>query len=161
LRTVSDSALDGWWQPLDKVLANVTGEDRKIGDFVVYKNFPREVLEMSQAEYWIKQVLMYAGLPNDCFTATEAPREPMLETLKLPVLQPADSHTLRQIANSLLAQPARWTDEQLESILWIAESGLPIDPTAIPFKENLVQLLAWWMMDIRMFLAWQFHRLTQ
>lgn len=53
-----------WWYPVEKTLQEITGENRKMGKFVVYKNFPDEVLNMSQTEYWIKQIFMYIGLPG-------------------------------------------------------------------------------------------------
>ena len=59
-------------------LVKITGDDKKMADFVVYKNFPQEVLQMSEAEYWFKQILMYWGFPNQYFTESEKER-PKLE----------------------------------------------------------------------------------
>ncbi len=48
-----------WWADVEATLKSITGADKKMADHVVYKNFPREVLEMSEAEDWTKQILMY------------------------------------------------------------------------------------------------------
>jgi hypothetical protein len=59
LRELDRQTLVDWWMELEPVLAVLTGADRKLDDFVVYRNFPAEVLEMSAADYWLRQILMY------------------------------------------------------------------------------------------------------
>src|SRR5690606_12954812 len=104
---------EAWWRELEVVLAKVTGDAIAWGDFVVYKNFPREVLEMSEAEYWFKQILMYWGLPHELLTEAEQARAPFDEPLELPVLRLADDSTLANILGSLARLPSRWTAEQI------------------------------------------------
>jgi hypothetical protein len=55
------------WKGLEPSLKEITGANRNMENFVVYKNFPKEVLEMSKGEYWINQIFMYLGAPNDWF----------------------------------------------------------------------------------------------
>ena len=62
LRGCTEEEVRSWWVEVDPILAHLTGEDRKMGDHVVYKNFPEEVLSMDESEYWIKQILMYGGV---------------------------------------------------------------------------------------------------
>lgn len=134
-----DDSVGAWWSEIDQALAQITGDDKNIGDFVVYKNFPGEVLEMSQAEYWTKQILMYWGLPNELFTEEALERESSDDQLSLKVLHLSDENTLRSIQTGLLAQPARWTDVQTADVTaLIFGLGLPCDMAAIPFKENMV-----------------------
>lgn len=59
LFSLSAEELKSWWQELEPELQAITADDRNIGDFVVYKNFPQEVLEKSEAEYWGAQIFMY------------------------------------------------------------------------------------------------------
>lgn len=138
LTKTSDIALKAWWAELEPVLKKLTGDDKDMGRFVVYKNFPKEVLEMSQAQYWVNQILMYWGLPNELFTADEQPRDKMLEKRKLKVLQAADARSLKGIFDSLLRSPARWTTEQKDSALYLVKSeSFKWDVANIAFKENM------------------------
>ena len=137
---VADS-IESWWNDLEVVLKSLTGDDKKMDDFVVYKNFPAEVLEMSQAEYWIKQILMYWGFPNEYFTETAESREIKREKLPLKVLHPANDRSLSEIFNSLLRSPVKWTSRQQETIqelLGVVTDSLEL--SVVPFKENLVAL---------------------
>ena len=63
-----------WWAEVETALRAITGDDREMEAHVVYKNFPAEVLAMSEADYWIRQILMYWGLPNELFTTAAEPR---------------------------------------------------------------------------------------
>jgi hypothetical protein len=110
-----------------------------MGKYVVYKNFPKEVLEMSFAEYWTKQILMYWGLPNEWFTQEELPREQLKEKFHAKVLHLADENSFKFILKELLSLPSRWTLEQSKEVNYLLfEENLPFDISEIPFKENMV-----------------------
>jgi hypothetical protein len=51
LARVSDDDLDQWWGEVELVLAAITGDDKRMDRFVVYKNFPAEVLALDEVEY--------------------------------------------------------------------------------------------------------------
>lgn len=138
----SDAALKDWWSTVEPVLRAVTGDDRNMDRFVVYKNFPKEVLDMSQAQYWVSQILMYWGLPNELFTAEEKPRDKLLEKTSLKVLQAADAKSLRDVFNGLLKSPARWTKEQTSFAIYLQSQGLSWDVKDISFKENMALFVA-------------------
>ncbi len=139
----SDTALKAWWSDLEPVLRQVTGDDKNMDRFVVYKNFPKEVLEMSQAQYWVSQILMYWGLPNELFAQEEKPRDKMLEKKTLKVLQAADSKSLKTVFNSLLKSPARWTAEQKTFALYLVKTEeFSWDVADIAFKENMALFVA-------------------
>lgn len=138
LTSVTEASLKAWWQEVEPVLKDVTGDNRRMGDFVVYKNFPQEVLDMTQAQYWFNQILMYWGLPNELFTAEPAPRNSLLEKQELKVLQPAAATSLATIFASLLKLPSRWTKDQLAWARFIESTESPIwSVTDIAFKENM------------------------
>lgn len=80
LSRATDGAARAWWEETEPVLMDLTGADRKIDEHVVYKNFPREVLAMSEANYWLRQILMYWALPNEWFTEEPLPRAPLDES---------------------------------------------------------------------------------
>lgn len=121
----------------------VTGDDKPMNDHVVYKNFPAEVLAMDEADYWLRQTLMYWGLPNALFTEPEASREPLDEPVALKVLQLADEATLGEIYRAHLRRPARWTTGQWDEVRHLAPRFHGLAPVqSVPFKENQVRLAA-------------------
>lgn len=142
LQSLSDKDAKSWWQDIEPTLKSITGDDKNMGEYVVYKNFPAEALKKSEAEYWIAQILMYWGLPNELFTETEQKRDLMLEKLKLKVLQLSAENSLVKIYNSLVALPNKFTKEQLSHVLFIYQTEeVILDSTQIPFKENLIILI--------------------
>lgn len=142
LAKASAADIEAWWLSLEEALMVVTGDDKNMADHVVYKNFPSEVLAMDEADYWLRQILMYWGVPNDLVREDEAPREAMDEEIQLRVLQLAQEDTLGEIYASLLRLPARWTGGQWEQVSVLAPRLHSVVPAASPFKENLIQLAA-------------------
>jgi hypothetical protein len=141
LARASDDALASWWGGVHEVLATITGEDRKMGDFVVYKNFPAEVLAMSDVDYWTRQILMYWGFPNALFTEPEKERGRLDDAPRPRVLHAAEAETIAEIRDAMLRLPARWTDGQWSDVRWLVENVEgAIDLSAVPFKENMVQV---------------------
>lgn len=137
----SSEELSTWWTSVEKELKSITGDDRKIGDFVVYKNFPAEVMEKSLAEYWIPQILMYWGFPNEFFTEAVKPRAGMKEQPRLKVLKRTKNDTLKGILDAYVASPARWKDHEFEDVRYLSEEFMSnVDFSKIVFKENLIAL---------------------
>lgn len=138
-----DKALGEWYSQIEPVLKKVTGADKKMEKFVVYKNFPAEVLDMKQGEYWFRQIFIYLGVPQHFLAQDEAERPFAFENLPLKVLRPQVHGSLQEILGGLLSMGNRWTVEQkswVNHLLFNEEvSG---DVAAIPFKENLVDVLA-------------------
>jgi len=126
-----------WWADVETELKEIAGASRKIGDFVVYKNFPKEVLDKTQAEYWLPQLLMYWGFPKEMFTEEVKPREKMKEKQAPTVLKLAKKTTLGDILMSHLKSPSRWKDQDLEEVLFLA-NDFPINLGKVAFKENMV-----------------------
>ena len=142
LMKVGDSKLKAWWKNIEENLKEVTGENRKMGDFVVYKNFPEEVLNMSDAEYWFNQICMYIGFPNEFFTEDEKKRKPMIDKLKAKVLHLANEDSLFNILNSLCSLPTKWNNDQLRTVTYlVTKENMYADYSKIPFKENMVNLV--------------------
>ncbi|MCV9964385.1 hypothetical protein OIU34_21080 [Pararhizobium sp. BT-229] len=150
LMKLSDAGIYEFWKNAQPALAYVTGEDRNMGDFVVYKNFPKEVLEMSEARYWFNQVLMYWGLPNDWFTEEPTERAPLSEKTGLKVLDIAGPSTAHDIYVRLCKTNAKWTDFQNAQAkhLIAARPDFAIDIDQFSFKENGVTLVAYCIADV-------------
>lgn len=144
MTSLSEQELEMVWAKLSKALKYVTAADRKMGKFVVYKNFPQEVLSMSQAEYWINQIFMYLGLPNDLFTEEEQQRESVYEKIDPRILDLADDSTRLKIYKRLKSQPAEWTVFQKAQATLLSDSldsgGLDLDD--FTHKSNGVELIA-------------------
>lgn len=141
LNKLDTNGLIAWWKDIETELKSITGDDRKIADFVVYKNFPAEVLEKSEAEYWVAQTLMYWGFPNDFFTQEVKPRETMNEQPKAIVLKRAKEHSLQDIMLSYLRSPARWKEQELQDVLFLSKE-CSFNLSVMGFKENVVQLVS-------------------
>lgn len=143
LARVGDQALASWWGAVDRALAVITGDDKKMDDFVVYKNFPAEVIAMDQVDYWSRQILMYWGFPSSHFTEPPRQRPALAEALPPKVLHPGKPESLVEIRDALLALPARWTSRQKECAVDLAELlPLPVPIGDVRFKENMVLLAA-------------------
>ncbi len=138
LGLAGEAELRDWWAGVAPVLAALTGDDKRMADFVVYKNFPAEVLAMSEVEYWTRQILMYWGLPNDLVTEEEAPRAPLADLPAPRVLHPADETSLPRIRAGLHALPARWTDAQWADVAALVDG--PTDLAAVSFVDNRIRL---------------------
>lgn len=142
LRKLGMEELAEWWQSVELELKGITGANRKIGDFVVYKNFPAEVLDKSDAEYWIPQILMYWGFPNEFFTEPVQPREKLSEQPRCTVLRRSKEATLQEIWDGLLSSPARWKEQEFQDVLCLVQI-LHVNLSKLTFKENLVRLVAY------------------
>lgn len=143
LNKMNDSELSQFWTDLAPAIKELTGANRQMDKFVVYKNFPKEVLEMSKAEYWCNQILMYWGAPNVLFTQEEKARPELLEKRKLKVLALAKKNSIASIYSSLLKNPARWTDNQNDfaRFLLTQDKKTVLDLDSIGFKENGLVLI--------------------
>lgn len=144
LLTLGPIDLASWWSDVETELKVLSGANLNMGDFVVYKNFPAEVLSKSEAEYWIPQLLMYWGFDKSYFTEAVKPREKMSEQKKCIVLRLASKNAERDILNSYLSAPARWKDEEYNDVVFLSRE-LPINFAKLAFKENLVKLAAFLM----------------
>lgn len=143
LTNLSEEDLVKFWKDVEKDFKEITGNNRNMDEFVVYKNFPKEVLNMSEAQYWIAQTLMYWGLPNNLFTEKVDIRPTLKEQKTLKVLSLSNEDTLGSIFNSLMNNTARWSDkqEQYASSLLVETKIKSLDMNNFSFKENGIILI--------------------
>ncbi|AFZ46007.1 hypothetical protein Cyast_0023 [Cyanobacterium stanieri PCC 7202] len=145
IANLSEESLIHWWQNIEPVFAKITGDDKNIQDFVVYKNFPNEVLNMTESEYWMRQVLMYCGFPNEYFTQEKVERESWQESVSLKILQLSQEDSLFKVFENILYLPNRWTEQQWQDILCLLPQFLEqVNLNKISFKENLIQVLTYY-----------------
>jgi hypothetical protein len=147
LASLSTKDLASFWNDFEVALKSVTGDKFKVGEHVLYKNFPKEVLAMDESEYWLRQIFVYLGFPFS-FVAQEAEeRESIANELKLKVLEPAISAV--PAFNKLVSQKTRWTTVQEEMMLSLVtehavneEEGSVdyLDLASYGFKENGIRV---------------------
>lgn len=142
ISSLSKVELSNFWKSFEKEMKVITGDDKKMDDFVVYKNFPSEVLNKTESQYWVSQILMYWGLPNEIFTEDAQERPKLSEKTSLKVLSLAKSNTLQDIFNNLVVSPARWTDKQKEMVFHLFDQVEDkfVDVDSAKFKENMIEL---------------------
>ena len=142
LASLNKDDLISFWNTQEPILKSIKGTDKEMEKFVVYKNFPKEVLEKSDAEYWTAQILMYWGIPSTYFTEPEEKRPALTEQKNLQVLSLANDNTLDNIFKNLLRMPNRWTEEQKNTAIFLHQQVIDktINISESNFKENIVNL---------------------
>lgn len=141
---LSVADLATFWRQLDADLAEITADNRRMGDHVVYKNFPKEVLDLSLAGYWLRQICMYGGYPNEWFTQEVEERPALDEKLRLKVLDVAGADVYARLFDKLRASGASWQDDQIEAVqALVTRAGLEdlvIDLGAFGYRGNGVHM---------------------
>lgn len=142
LRSMDSNNLKEFWNQTESAFKEITGDDKKMDSFVVYKNFPKEVLEKSQAEYWIAQICMYWGVKSEYFTQEVVDRAQMMELKSFKVLQLSNRSSLQNIYDNLIKNPSRWTALQKDHAQFLMKElkVQSIDIDASAFKENSILL---------------------
>ncbi|MDO8415245.1 MAG: hypothetical protein Q7S87_03415 [Agitococcus sp.] len=153
IQQLSQTTLAHFWTSVEPTFSQLSAADREMSLFVVYKNFPAEVLSLKQGEYWTAQILMYLGAPASLLTQPEAQRPALVQpgsasptlhpSLTLKKLELAEPTTLDSLYQMLREKSVRWTPTQRTHIGFIHYAlGLP--PANIEhfrFKENGIALL--------------------
>jgi hypothetical protein len=111
-----------WWTITEPALKKASGVDVDMDSYVVYKNFPKEVLNKSDSQYWFAQICMYIGLPNELFTEETTTRPLMDDTLSLKILPLSTTETPSDIASEILLTQTAWTPQNFEDICLLAQS---------------------------------------
>lgn len=137
LLTLSKESLITFWKQTQPLFQSLTKEDRNMSDFMVYKNFPAEVLSMSDAEYTVKQLMIYFGIPYEMLREEEKPRKELNETVTYKVLQKAPESLLSDLFDSLVASSTKWTERKKATAEHLfSEFKTPLDLSSFSFKEN-------------------------
>lgn len=125
-------------------LKEITYSDRNMADFVVYKNFPQEVIQMSHEIYWIKQILMYVGFDSSFFTEEVKERPSFDDEIKqYKVISLANENTHLTLLNNLISTKSLWSQDQFDTANFlINEFKLPIKLNDFSFKLNGLKLIS-------------------
>lgn len=123
IKCFSEKELSSFWSVLDTELSNITCDSLNISDYVVYANFPEEVLKMDQLTYWLKQVFIYLGVPYDSISEEKQDRDVLTEIKRLRVLDIENEETISNIFNSLVKKTSVWSIEEYENVLSIVSEN--------------------------------------
>lgn len=142
LSTCTKTEIEELWSEIEPILQEITGTNRNMAEYVVYKNFPKEVIDMSAAKQFFDQIFLYMGIVTyDDVRENPKQRESLDEFSNLKVLTLADDNTTKEIVHNLISQPTRWNDKQNS---WVRSliGGKEINVDDYGFKENGISLAA-------------------
>jgi hypothetical protein len=142
LASLNSGDLADLWVKLKDVLAELTKENRSMDKFVVYKNFPREVLDMEEGQYALRQIMIYHGFPYAAVAEEAEPRAPLGDIKRLKVLALAAADTPARIFGNLMGLNNRWSDNQKVWAEKLIGQRNVIDLDDFGFKENGIALIA-------------------
>jgi hypothetical protein len=120
-------------------LKNLMGANRSYRPF--WKGFPEEVMEKSEMELWIHQIVHYFS--NGSYEPSEwtKTRPTAFENSAYTKITSGDEDTYLSIFTDLVSVNQSLTPEDLSYVKYFVESGAELRfPPTIPFKENLCTL---------------------
>jgi len=122
-------------------LKKMTGSNRNYQPF--WKGFPTQVMEMSECELWMHQLVCY--WTNSEYQPSDWTRErpTAFEQSKYTLVTVGDEDKFAKIFTDLTSVNQSLTSDDMEIIKWFVSSGQELRfPKSIPFKENLCTLAA-------------------
>jgi hypothetical protein len=122
-------------------IKKMTGSNRDYTPF--WKGFPQEVMEKTELELWMHQIIHY--LSNGKYEPNEwtQERESAFEHIKYNIITAGNEQTFNSIFTDLVSVNQSLTPDDKEIIVWFVSNGYDLlFPDNIPFKENLCVLAA-------------------
>ena len=120
---------------LNAAMTMLKGDTSNIIDGVVYKNFPIETRDMSERDYWIRQILMYWGVSKDNFTQEEEVRPLDLTNYKLTYIGVAENDAIASICQFIANKKAKWNEFDTKTYLAYGNCS---DLANVIFIENRI-----------------------
>lgn len=122
-------------------LTEVLGGNRNYT--ALYKNFPQEVLALSDFELYLNAIIHYWSNGTWEPSTLENPRPSYMEKVKYTMLTSSTEDRFNQIFTDLTSMNTSLTPADQEIVSWFIESGSTLVlPKVIPFKETLCLLAA-------------------
>jgi len=140
LRTCSVAGAQGYFEAFVKAIRKLKGADKTFEP--MYPNFPRQVMEASDAELYLNAILHYFGdwigvriLPD----YEKADRAPLFERTELTVLGAADWDDVHDVFANLMRSKTSISQADKDDLAWYGEefAGNLRLPGEIPNKEVL------------------------
>ncbi len=134
--------LANYWKELETGLSHVSKADREMDKFVVYQNFPDEVLNMSDTEYFFNQIKIYWGVDQNLVGEDKKERAALTEKVNYTPLSLSNEGTYQVIFNNLAKSVTAWTVQETEmaSVLF-SDIGVSLDLSDFKFKLNGISLI--------------------
>ena len=120
-------------------LKKMTGSTKSYRPF--WKGFPQEVMDKSESELWMHQIINY--WTNGAYEPSDWTKErpTAFEKTEYTTINLGDEDKFLAIFTDLTSVNSSLTPEDLDIIKWFASEGVELRfPKAIPFKENLCTL---------------------
>lgn len=120
-------------------IKKMTGSNRDYTPF--WKGFPQEVMEKTELELWMHQIIHY--LSNGKYEPNEwtQEREKAFEHIDYNIITVGNEQTFNNIFTNSVSVNQSLTQDDREIIVWFVSNGYDlIFPDTIPFKENLCVL---------------------
>lgn len=152
----SKEELNQFWLETKDVLEEITMASKNMGDYAVYKNFPTEVLALTEAEYWLNQFLIYFNVPYEYVVEQKEERQSLklkIENNKdLKVLSLAEDNALDVIFENLMKSKSKWTLQEEEIFAFLLKTtnvNTDLNVDDFVFKSNGVKAISLCVNDTR------------
>ncbi len=137
VKTLNESEVVDFSNNLISCLRNITGSKKKYNP--MYPNFPKQVMDSSEAELYMNALNHYGSL--DLPEYKKEKRSKLAEKTKLKIINLGDENEFRNICRNLIGANTSISDTDKKDILWFVNNYIKdipsILPDEIPFKENL------------------------
>ncbi|WP_425615741.1 TerD family protein [Anatilimnocola sp. NA78] len=137
VRTLPLEQLESFYEELIKALQQLVGAHQVFEPF--YPNFPRQVMEMAEAELYLNATCHYAT--NLKLTFEREPRQPLQEATERRLIELGTPEEFERIFTRLVSAKTSLSLQDKEDVAWFISQHRDdiqrILPQAIPFKENL------------------------
>jgi hypothetical protein len=140
VRTLSCDSATKFHSEVIGIVRKLKGADKKMKP--MYPNFPKQVMEASDAELYLNAVMHYLGrvfgmriLPE----YEEEPREPLFEATKAVVLRLGSEDDIHRMCSNLMASRTSISETDKADLTWYVEEyrGNLVLPAEMPNKEVL------------------------
>jgi hypothetical protein len=141
LKAADEKAIIAFHDDVIDWLKKMTGSTRSYRPF--WKDFPTEVMEKSEIELWIHQIVHY--LSEGTYEPSDWTREraTAFEKSSYTKISAGSEERFEQIFTDLVSVNQSLTPDDLQVVEWFVKTGQRlVFPSAIPFKENLCTLAA-------------------
>lgn len=120
-------------------LKGILGGNRKFEP--LYKNFPEEVMSLSDYELYFNAIIHYWSLGTWEPSTVTYEKPIKFENIKYVMIKYGTQERFERIFTDLVSINTSLTPSDLEVVIWFVLSGEKlVFPTVIPFKENLCTL---------------------
>jgi hypothetical protein len=140
LKTMSPLQADAFYQRLVKDLRSMVGAQRPFNP--MYPNFPRQVMEMTEAALYFNAILYYWTLERPGYEKEE--REPLKDRPKYRIIRLGNREDFEGIFTLLAKSKSPYSTQDRDDVKWFVaqyRDGIRrLLPDKIPSKENLAVL---------------------